>query len=477
MQGHLVSIISINRSDLLIPARGVRPPEGECASAITDPKPRRCFSKGLLDSAASAGRRLINARSTIVAGLASLCVGLWIASAAAQTASYRFKAGDLIEVWVAQQQTLNRQVVVRPDGRISLPLAGHVRADGLTPEELEAALTQRLQDYFKDRLNLTVMLSPAPEQEPPMIYVAGDVDQPGAYRYRSRMTVLHAVSVAGGFYRAEAEDDRDRAIEVRGEFEAAQRQLSSLLVREARLQAELNDRNSVEPPAEIAPRQDATVRELLQREQALMDRRRQKYRGQIEAVELLRDTAKREVDAVGIQITTTENQIGLTSRRYESIKALVSKGIATDSRLLEIEIALEELKRTKSQQQADLTRAQSTVIQNTASLPDLQNQRQIELQSEMQQTKRDLGEIRARLEASQDRLSRFDGDRPAPDRPSAAPAPRSYVILRSESGDVQEVPATELTQIRAGDLIRVDPVPGAAVVGARPRRDARRDRG
>ncbi|MBD2750539.1 polysaccharide biosynthesis/export family protein [Microvirga sp. BT688] len=473
-----MSIISTDRPDPLIPARGVRHPDGERASAVTGPNLDLSFSKDLLHCAASAGRRMISTRLTIVAGLASVCVGLWIASAAAQTAPYRFKAGDLIEVWVAQQQTLNRQVVVRPDGRISLPLAGHIQAEGMTPEDLEAALMQRLQDYFKDRLNLTVMLSPAPEQEPPMIYVAGDIDQPGAYRYRSGMTVLHAVSVAGGFYRAEAEGDRDRdrAIEVRGEFEAAQRQLSSLLVREARLQAELNDRSSVELPAELAAHQDTAVKEILQREQALMDRRRQKYRGQIEAGELLRDTAKREVDAVGTQITTTENQIDLTSRRYEGIKSLVSKGIATDSRLLEIEIALEELKRTKSQQQADLTRAQSTVIQNTASLPDLQNQRQIELQSELQQTKRDLDEARARLETSHDRLSRFDGTRAASDRLNSAPASRHYVILRSEAGSIQEVPATELTQIREGDLIRVDPVPGASVVGARPRRDARRER-
>src|SRR3712207_6685910 len=126
------------------------------------------------------------------------------------------------------------------------------------------------------------MLSPAPEQEPPMIYVAGDVDQPGAYRYRSGMTVLHAVSVAGGFFRAEADGDRDRAIEVRGEFEASRRQLSSLLIREARLQAELDERPSVALPAELASRQDAAVTEILQREQALLERRRQKYLGQIE---------------------------------------------------------------------------------------------------------------------------------------------------------------------------------------------------
>lgn len=392
-----------------------------------------------------------------------ICLGLGLTAAGAQTASYRFKVGDLIEVWVAQQQTLNRQIVVRPDGRISLPLAGHVQAEGLTPEELEGALKQRLQQYFIDTLNLTVMLSPAPEQEPPMIYVAGDVDQPGTYRFRSGMTVLHAVSVAGGFFRAEADSDRERAIEHR----ASQRQLGSLLIREARLQSELKDRESIELPAELAAPQDTAFKEDLLREQALLESRRRKYQDQLETVERLRETAQRQVDAVATQIVTTDNQVDLTGRRYETIRSLVSKGIATDSRLLEIEISLEELKRTKSQLQADLTRAESNVIQHTAALPDIRNQRQIELQSELQQAKRDLEEMRSRVEASQGRSL----------QPEVATASRQFVILRSEAGSVKEVPATELTQIREGDLIKVNPVPGAAVVGARPRREGRRERG
>jgi predicted RNase H-like nuclease (RuvC/YqgF family) len=156
---------------------------------------------------------------------------------------------------------------------------------------------------------------------------------------------------------------------------------------------------------------------------------------------------------------------------------LVTKGIATDSRLLDIEIALEELKRTKSQLQADLARAESNVIQHTAALPDIQNQRQIELQSEIQQTKRELEVLRSRIEASQGPLSRSDGVNPPLDYPNAGTASRRFVILRTEAGSVKEVAATELTQIREGDLIRVDPVPGASVVGARPRREARRERG
>ncbi|MXQ13732.1 polysaccharide biosynthesis/export family protein [Microvirga makkahensis] len=417
-------------------------------------------------------------RLTALPWLGSLCWSLWIASAAAQTAPYQFKAGDLIEVWVAQQQTLNRQIVVRPDGRISMPLAGHLHAEGLTPEELETALTQRLQEFFKDKLNLTVMLSPAPEQDPPMIYVAGDVDQPGAYRYRAGMTVLHAVSVSGGFFRTEIEASRDRAIELRGESEALQRQLVTLLVQEARLRAELDDQQSIEMPAEIAAHRDSVASEVLQRERVLLDRRRQKYRGQIEAVELLKDTAKREVDAVRNQIATTDKQIELISRRYENIQSLVSKGIATDSRLLEIEISLEELKRTRSQLQADLTRAESNVIQNTAALPDIQNQRQIELQSELQQTERNLDELRSRMKMSQDRLMHLDGASQSSDRSIIGTRSWQYVILRTEAGRVQEIPATELTQIQQGDLIRVDPAPGGeSSAGTRPRREARRERG
>lgn len=380
---------------------------------------------------------------------------------------YRLRAGDLIEVWVAQQQSLSRQVVIRPDGRISLPLAGHLQAEGLTPEELEAALIERLRGFFKEDLNLTVMLGTNTGQEPPMIYVAGDVDQPGSYRFRPGMTVLHAISVAGGFFRPDT--DTADSIDARRDLESAQRQLSYLLVREARLQAELNDQETIQIPKDAGAASDPMASGSLPQEQALMEMRRKRYIGQVEATELLKNIAGKEVSAVQEQIKNTDNQIELTTKRYESIRSLASKGIVTDSRLLDIEISLEELKRTRSQLQADLTRAQSGVVRNDSALPDIQNQRSIELQSEIQQTQREIDDARARVESSRTALMAATGVPVATTTQSEGDT-RHYTLLRASSGGIEQIPVTELTPIQAGDLVKVEPISGAIpAAGSRPR--------
>ncbi len=117
--------------------------------------------------------------------------------------AYRLKPGDVIEIWVGQDENLNRKVKVRPDGRISLPLAGHLRASGLTPEQLEGTLRKRLQKNFTAQLDLTVMLVESavrPEVEPATrsIYVTGEVAKPGIYEIEEPTTVLQALAIAGG---------------------------------------------------------------------------------------------------------------------------------------------------------------------------------------------------------------------------------------------------------------------------------------
>jgi polysaccharide export outer membrane protein len=123
----------------------------------------------------------------------ALCQG-----AAAQGA-YRLKQGDTLEIWVEQDPNLRRQVVVAPDGRISMPLAGHVRAAGLTLESLERSLASRLQRNFTTDVNVTAILSNSAEPEiEPMIFVTGEVARPGAFEIKRPTTILQAIALSGG---------------------------------------------------------------------------------------------------------------------------------------------------------------------------------------------------------------------------------------------------------------------------------------
>ncbi len=130
--------------------------------------------------------------------ISALVVFVLCQGAAAQN-TYRLQRGDTLEIWVEQDPNLRRQVVVAPDGRISMPLAGHVRAAGLTLESLERALASRLQRNFTTDVNVTAILSNSAEPEvEPMIFVTGEVARPGAFQIKTPTTVLQAIALSGG---------------------------------------------------------------------------------------------------------------------------------------------------------------------------------------------------------------------------------------------------------------------------------------
>jgi len=121
-------------------------------------------------------------------------------------AAYQLQPGDVLTISVWQDPKLDRQVVVAPDGRISFPLVGQIRAGGLTIDRLESALARRLQDNYKEKLNVTVGLLrqalESPEPEPEIvgqdIFVTGEVKQSGRFNVTKPTTVLQAIALAGG---------------------------------------------------------------------------------------------------------------------------------------------------------------------------------------------------------------------------------------------------------------------------------------
>lgn len=132
---------------------------------------------------------------------------LLLGNASAQ--NYSLQPGDLIEVTVLEDPTLNREALVRPDGKVSLPLAGTVTAGGRSPEQVQASVRAALRKSFVEPPTVTVsLLALAPEEEPeeeeeeilPAIFVLGEVGDPGRfeYEYEKPVNVLQALSMAGG---------------------------------------------------------------------------------------------------------------------------------------------------------------------------------------------------------------------------------------------------------------------------------------
>jgi polysaccharide export outer membrane protein len=108
-----------------------------------------------------------------------------------------FKLGpdDVVEVFVYKEQELSTTVVVRPDGKISLPLIGELSANGKTAVELQKEVAQRFTQFIaQPTVNVIVK-----EVNSAKVTVAGEVKTPGMYKIKDRATVVDAVALAGGF--------------------------------------------------------------------------------------------------------------------------------------------------------------------------------------------------------------------------------------------------------------------------------------
>jgi polysaccharide export outer membrane protein len=115
-------------------------------------------------------------------------------SSAGVDAAYLVQPGDTLGVTVWKEQDLQGEVLVRPDGGMSFPLAGEIEAAGHTVEEIRKVLQSRLTKYIPDPV-VTVIVKKA---EGSRIFVVGKVNRPGDFPLFRPIDVMQALSLAGG---------------------------------------------------------------------------------------------------------------------------------------------------------------------------------------------------------------------------------------------------------------------------------------
>lgn len=110
---------------------------------------------------------------------------------------YRIGVDDTVTINVWRNPELSVTVPVRPDGKISLPLAGDIKAAGFTPEQVAENITRKLENYVRDA-NVTLMVTGLRSHEYlTRIRITGAITNPSSLNYRQGMTVLDAVLAAG----------------------------------------------------------------------------------------------------------------------------------------------------------------------------------------------------------------------------------------------------------------------------------------
>ena len=111
------------------------------------------------------------------------------------TSEYSIGPEDVLIITVWRNVDLSREVTVRPDGRISLPLIGDITAVGKTPAQLSEDISSKLKEY-KENPQVSIVVK---EVNSYAIYVLGEVAKPGKYPLRSKTTLLQGITIASGF--------------------------------------------------------------------------------------------------------------------------------------------------------------------------------------------------------------------------------------------------------------------------------------
>ncbi len=130
---------------------------------------------------------------------------LLLAPAAYAQNTYKVKPGDVLQIEVLEDASLNRNALVLPDGKISFPLVGTIQAGGLSVDQIRNNLAGKLASNFATSPNVFVSLNSVAKRKGGRgtrtisIYALGEVAKPGEQKVKRGTTLLQFLSQTGGF--------------------------------------------------------------------------------------------------------------------------------------------------------------------------------------------------------------------------------------------------------------------------------------
>jgi len=373
-------------------------------------------------------------------------------------------ARDELFTWTA----LNQVYAVDTAGMLSLPLLGQVKAVGYTTTELATLISHKLAK----RLNLGAVPHATVEvTEFRPIFITGHVEKSGEYPFSPGMTVLQAVSRGGGLFKGPANGQRleREFLTASGAYDRLMQERERLTVRKARLEAELALADRIAFPAELRmtrrPYKIEFTASLMSKEQSVFELRRRAYENQVTALHQLETFLEQEVDTIAKRLDAHQIQIDLLKSELTGIEHLSDRGLATQPRLLAMKRNLAQLEGDKLRLESERTRARQEVSRVKLSKIEFDNKRANELTVELQQTEARLQQViqeatvteqllietRSQAAATPNGLTyAADSDAEGGGGPAV-----TYTIARQVKGGVIEIEATEATQLKPGDTVKV----------------------
>jgi len=354
----------------------------------------------------------------------------------------QWKAADsAFEEWTA----LGGDYVVGADGNVNFPMVGPTEGAGKTSTDLSASLSTGLQQ--------TLGLATAPAvtvevSEYGPIYVSGDVATPGEYPFAPNLTVVKALALAGGERRsaeASARPEREM-LTTSGALDVLKDEYNRLLVRRARLDAELANETEIAVPPELEGNPD--LESLLAAETAILEAQKRQAEAQTTSLTDEVGLLSSQIEAFGQKKTSTETQLVAAREQLDKITALSDDGLALASRVSSLQTNVADLESRLLDTETAALQAQQDIAAADREQARLTDQRISDLSQERQTVDGEISALALKIATQQglvEEAALYTGVAVPGDT-----APQySYAIIRNG----EELPAEPNTPVSAGDVI------------------------
>ena len=386
---------------------------------------------------------------------ASLVIGLAWLGAAEAADPYLLGVSDRLNIkvvqWKAADSTfeewtaLGGEYVVGADGNVNFPMVGPTEGAGKTSADLAAALGGALQQTLGLNTAPTVTVEVAAYGP---IYVSGDVGNPGEYPFAPNLTVVKALALAGGERRSAETTSRPEKeiLTTSGALDVLNDEYRRLLIRRARLDAELAGQDAITVPPELEGVEGLEA--LVAAETAILSAQRRQAEAQSTSLADQVALLNSQIDAFGQKETGTETQLAMAREQLDKITALSDDGLALASRVASLQTNVSDLESRLLDTQTTALQAQQDIAAAEREQAQLTDQRISDLTLERQTVDGQIGALQLKI-ATQQGLVHEAALYTGVAVPGNSAPSYSYVIIR----DGEEVPADLSTPLEAGDVV------------------------
>ncbi|MBP0579041.1 polysaccharide biosynthesis/export family protein [Labrys sp. LIt4] len=368
-----------------------------------------------------------------------------------------------VHEWAA----LTGEFVVGASGNVSLPLIGEVPAAGKSTGDLSVLIGEKLQASIglSNRPDASVEVS---TYRP--FYILGMVTTPGQYPYKPGLTVLQAVSTAGGVLRVSdfglLSFQRESLVN-RGDLRTLAVERLGLLAREARLDAELQGSDTITFPKDLMSQADTPqVAQMMKEEQLLFEARKQALRSQEDAINQTKKLLGSEIESLKAKSQSLQRQLELAKEELDNVNGLVSKGLAVASRKLALDQNVSQFESNRLDIDLLILRAQQDISKAERDVVDLHNKRRNDILTE-------ISDVRGKISVNAEKTTTTQGlvynaEVQAPQavvsQMGNLNSKLTFAIIRRVGDKTQTIEANEADPVYPGDVVRVERL-GAAPNG------------